>query len=63
MVYSYLDRYELLEVSSLSKRERETVLNSKIVKENRKEFKSKFWNKFSYLYPTNFEVVYDYLRG
>jgi hypothetical protein len=56
VVYSYLDRYELLEVSSLSKCERETVLNSKIVKENRKEFKSKFWNKFSYLYPTNFEV-------
>jgi hypothetical protein len=33
----YFDMKELIKVASLSKRERETVLNSKIVKENRNE--------------------------
>ncbi len=37
IVYSYFDKKELIKVASLSKRERETVLNSKIVRENRKE--------------------------
>jgi hypothetical protein len=37
VAYSYLNLKELLKVASLSKRERETVLNSKILKENRNE--------------------------
>ena len=37
VIYSYLEIKQLVKVASLSKRERETVLNSKIVKENRNE--------------------------
>jgi hypothetical protein len=37
VVYSYLLPKELLKVVSLSKRERETVLTSRTVKENRNE--------------------------
>ena len=36
VAYSYLLPKELIKVASLSKRERQTVLNSKIVRENRK---------------------------
>jgi hypothetical protein len=44
VIYSYLEMHELIMVASLSKRERETVLNSKIVKQNRNEegFRCKF---------------------
>ena len=35
VVYSYLKIKELLKVATLSKKERETVLNSKIVKEKK----------------------------
>ncbi len=35
VVYSYLNVLDLIKVMSLSKFERETVLNSKIIKENR----------------------------
>jgi hypothetical protein len=37
VAYSYLISKELIKVASLSKRERQTVLNSKINRENRKE--------------------------
>jgi hypothetical protein len=45
LTYSYLCIKELLKVASLTKRERETVLNSKIIKENRNEcwFKCNFF--------------------
>jgi hypothetical protein len=37
VIYSYLFPKELLKVASLSYRERQTVINSKIVKENRQD--------------------------
>jgi hypothetical protein len=36
VVYSYLNVKDLIKVMSLSKNERETIPNSKIIKENRK---------------------------
>jgi hypothetical protein len=36
-VYSYLNVKDLIKVTSLSKKEQKTILNSKIIKENRKE--------------------------
>jgi hypothetical protein len=45
VVYSYLPIDALIKVASLSKRERETVLNSKIVKENRKK-NVNFWSHY-----------------
>jgi hypothetical protein len=42
VTYSYLFPKELIKVASLSKREREIVLTSRIVKENRKSIKFVF---------------------
>ncbi len=49
VVYSYLNVVDLIKVFSLSRSERETILNSKIIKENRKKDKFKLE-----LYTTDF---------
>ena len=44
VIYSYLQYYEVIKVASLSKREREIVLNSKIIKENRLKKRYVCWD-------------------
>jgi hypothetical protein len=46
-VYSYLNVVDLIKVTSLSIKERETILNSKIIKENRNKDKFKLILKTS----------------
>ncbi len=58
VVYSYLALKELIKVATLSKRERDTVLNSKIIKENRKYtyVKCKFDTSFLEIYSSDVAV-------
>ncbi len=58
VIYSYLPPKELLKVASLSYRERQTVINSKIVKENRKYkfFSYKFDSLFSERYSSDVAI-------
>ncbi len=52
-IYSYLNLKEMIKVATLSKRERQTVLNSRIIKENRNDFpllcmfSTNFFSKYS----------------
>ena len=54
VAYSYLLPIELIKVASLSKRERQIVLTSKIVRENRKIIECKsFWTNEPTRYSTD----------
>ncbi len=44
VIYSYLLPKELIRVASLSKKERQTVLTSKMIRENRKKIRCRHFN-------------------